>query len=134
MDSGWRSSKDGDALIGDAVSPARMTVEIDQDITTETVQFSLKTTHQRPKWLLAKLISPQGTVSHVLTPLSGLRDMDDLPHEDFAEMTAFEIPLSSSNAFFGEQARGIWTLMLVDLADSPEGAALTHFDVRVTGH
>ncbi len=46
IDSGWQSSKDNHALIGDPASPARMTVNIKQDITAEAVQFSLNTTHQ----------------------------------------------------------------------------------------
>jgi subtilisin-like proprotein convertase family protein len=60
--------------------------------------------------------------------------MNDLPHSDFAAMSSFRISLSSSNAFFGERARGAWTLELIDLADAPQGAALMHFDLRVVGH
>ncbi len=134
IDSGWRASTDPAAIIGDHASPARMTIDIDKNVTVEAVQFGLNTTHLRPRWLSAKLISPQGTESHVLTPLSGLRDMDDLPHPDFSGVSSFRVPVSASNAFFGEQARGTWTLEIIDLADNPSHASLTALNLRIVGH
>ncbi|MGJ7544346.1 S8 family serine peptidase [Variovorax sp. LT1R16] len=124
QDSGWTASTDQPSDIAAAPSSATLRVRIDANVALESVQFSLATTHAQPSALSATLTSPSGTVSHVLTPMSTLKNGSD-----------FAIPLSSSNAFFAESSRGEWVLRVTDVSGRPvSGAQLRNFQLRVTGH
>ncbi len=122
-DSGWIASTDPLSRIGDGGSAARMSIQIEQDLAVEALQFSFKTSHRQPGNLLATLTSPSGTTSYVLTPFANLRNGD-----------MFSIPLSSSNAFLGEKAQGKWVLQLTDTAGQNALAQLQSFQMRIVGH
>lgn len=124
QDSGWTASADQPSDIGGAPSSATLRVRLDANVAIESVQFSLATSHPQPSALSATLSSPSGTVSHVLTPMSTLKNGSD-----------FGIPLSSSNAFFAEPSKGEWVLRVTDVSGKPvSGAQLRSFQLRVTGH
>ena len=124
-DSGWISSKDTEKRIGTFGSPAVFTVNVPSDAKVENVQLSFTTTHKTPKYVLATLTSPGGTESTVLTPLATLTDI--------TTGSGFSVPLTSSNAFLDEQARGVWTLKVTDINGS-SSALLKNFNIRVVGH
>ena len=123
VDNGWVKSRSRASTIGGNARPAVMNVRVDQNFKVEGVQFGLTTTHTMPSNLVATLTSPSGTVSYVLTPFVNYRETE-----------GFSIPLSSSNAFLGESARGNWTFRVVDVSGRPVGARLDAFQLRVVGH
>ncbi len=73
-------------------------------LTVEGVQVQLNVDHTRVKDLAVELISPSGTRSVILTPRTGLI----LEKKGFSEQRLL------SNHFYGEQARGEWTLRIID--------------------
>ncbi|MGU8077103.1 S8 family serine peptidase [Burkholderia pyrrocinia] len=123
IDTGWVHSPDAPVRIGGSESSGTMKIRIGQNISIESVQFSLNTSHEQPTNLTATLISPSGTISYVLPPLSNLEDTEN-----------FSIPLSSSNAFFGEQSQGEWLIRLTDVSGKPVTAELQKFQLRIVGH
>ena len=123
FDNGWVSSRGASRGFGGKDNAASMNIRIDQDMTVEGVQFGFATTHTMPSNLSATLTSPSGTVSHVITPFAIYKDT-----------AGFTVPLSSSNAFLGERARGTWTLRLTDVSGRPVEAKLDNFQLRVVGH
>lgn len=123
IDTGWITSSDAPSQIGGVGAAGTMTVNIDQNVVVEAVQFTLNSNHGQARNLLATLTSPSGTTSYVLTPLSNTHDGDN-----------FTIPLSSSNAFFGEKSKGAWVLRLTDVSGNPPNAQLQSLQLRVVGH
>lgn len=123
IDTGWVHSPDAPTRIGGSGSAGTMKIRIGQNFSIEAVQFSLGTSHEHPTELMITLISPSGTISHVLPPLSNLQDTKN-----------FSIPLSSSNAFFGEQSQGEWLIHLTDVSGKPVNAELQKFQLRIVGH
>lgn len=124
LDSGWVSSEDEPSLIaGIGPNPAKMGVSVSVDAKIETVQIAFSTTHNKPSNLRGVLTSPSGTRSYVFTPFS------------FVNATGgFEAKLIASNSFLDENARGDWTLELIDVEDNTSSAELKSFELRVLGY
>ncbi|WOS39382.1 S8 family serine peptidase [Xanthomonas rydalmerensis] len=114
------------STIGGVASPARLTVNIKQQMKVEAVQLYFDGTHKDPSRLRVVLVSPHGTRSYVMTPFSAL-------NKDVYTQ-GMSIPLTASNAFLDEDAAGPWTLEVADMLDAHGKEQLQHFELRVVGH
>ncbi|EMR9627476.1 S8 family serine peptidase [Vibrio parahaemolyticus] len=84
-------------------------IAITDDITVESVQVQLTLEHTRLPDLAIELVSPSGTRSVLQTPRNGLVGQSLDPN-----ITGYENQLMLSNQFYGENAKGEWTLRAID--------------------
>ncbi|MFV8454928.1 S8 family peptidase [Vibrio owensii] len=84
-------------------------IAVTDDITVESVQVKLTLEHSRLPDLAIELISPSGTRSVLQTPRNGLVGQSLDPN-----VTGYENQLLLSNQFYGEDAKGEWTLRAFD--------------------
>ncbi|CAE6954385.1 P/Homo B domain-containing protein [Vibrio owensii] len=84
-------------------------IAVTDDITVESVQVKLTLEHSRLPDLAIELISPSGTRSVLQTPRNGLVGQSLDPN-----VTGYENQLLLSNQFYGEDAKGEWTLRAID--------------------
>ncbi|MGR5132526.1 S8 family peptidase [Vibrio alfacsensis] len=84
-------------------------IAVTDDITVESVQIKLTLDHSRLPDLAIELLSPSGTRSVLQTPRNGLVGQSLDP-----SVTGFEDQLMLSNQFYGENAKGEWTLRAID--------------------
>ncbi|HBC3551811.1 TPA: S8 family serine peptidase [Vibrio parahaemolyticus] len=84
-------------------------IGITDDITVESVQVQLTLEHSRLPDLAIELVSPSGTRSVLQTPRNGLVGQSLDPN-----ITGYENQLMLSNQFYGENAKGEWTLRAID--------------------
>ncbi|EHH1110815.1 S8 family serine peptidase [Vibrio parahaemolyticus] len=84
-------------------------IAITDDITVESVQVQLTIEHSRLPDLAIELVSPSGTRSVLQTPRNGLVGQSLDPN-----ITGYENQLMLSNQFYGENAKGEWTLRAID--------------------
>lgn len=81
-----------------------------EDLVVEAVQIRLNVDHLRLTDLAVELISPAGTRSVLLSPHNNLVAQSLYPDE----IPGFEDTQMMSNAFYGENAKGDWTLKITD--------------------
>ncbi|WP_199458501.1 S8 family peptidase [Vibrio owensii] len=84
-------------------------IAVTDDITVESVQVKLTLEHSRLPDLAIELISPSGTRSVLQTPRNGLVGQSLDPN-----VAGYENQLLLSNQFYGEDAKGKWTLRAID--------------------
>ncbi|EGR2722128.1 peptidase S8 [Vibrio parahaemolyticus] len=84
-------------------------IAITDDITVESVQVQLTIEHSRLPDLAIELVSPSGTRSVLQTPRNGLVGQSLDPN-----IAGYENQLMLSNQFYGENAKGEWTLRAID--------------------
>ncbi|MCX2789636.1 S8 family peptidase [Vibrio sp. Sgm 5] len=84
-------------------------IAITEDLTVESVQVKLTLEHSRLPDLAIELISPAGTRSVLQTPRNGLVGQSLDP-----TVAGYENQLMLSNQFYGENAKGEWTLRAID--------------------
>lgn len=84
-------------------------IAVTDEITVESVQVKLTLEHSRLPDLAIELISPSGTRSVLQTPRNGLVGQSLDPN-----VTGYENQLLLSNQFYGEDAKGEWTLRAID--------------------
>ncbi len=84
-------------------------IAVTDDITVESVQVKLTLEHSRLPDLAIELISPSGTRSVLQTPRNGLVGQSLDP-----SIVGYENQLMLSNHFYGENAKGEWTLRAID--------------------
>jgi len=89
---------------------------------TEAVQISVTATHTFTGDLAIELTSPKGTRSVLKTGDDG-----------FANSQNLSGMVLVSNAFYGEDPTGSWTLKVVDVAAQDTGT-LTNWTLRIYGH
>ncbi|AXY03110.1 peptidase S8 [Vibrio alfacsensis] len=84
-------------------------IALTDDLTVESVQVKLTLEHSRLPDLAIELISPSGTRSVLQTPRNGLvgQSLD-------SSILGYEDQLMLSNQFYGENAKGEWTLRAID--------------------
>jgi subtilisin family serine protease len=88
----------------------------------EAVQVAWSATHARMSDLGIKLTSPSGTTSILLNIKGG-----------FTTTVGPENMILLSNAFYGEDPNGVWTIEVVDGRSGVEGT-LTEWSIRIFGH
>ncbi|GIU44089.1 peptidase S8 [Shewanella sairae] len=98
-------------------------LEFSDDITVESVQVQLTLDHSRLPDLAIELISPAGTRSVLQTPRNGLVGQSLDP-----SITGFDQQLLLSNQFYGEQAKGEWTLRAVDTNGEEQFSFIAYFN------
>lgn len=84
-------------------------ISVTDDLTVESVQVKLTLEHSRLPDLAIELISPSGTRSVLQTPRNGLVGQSLDP-----SIGGYEDQLMLSNQFYGENAKGEWTLRAID--------------------
>lgn len=116
---------------------------VNNSITIEAVQIMINVTHGRPGDLGIELTSPSGTKSILLNINNSLlipTDSSDSPVW-VADLTDFVL---SSNAFYGENSRGLWTLKVIDGLGGATGTeydeassqtgTLVDWSINISGH
>jgi len=89
----------------------------------ESIEVGLQFSHERRGDLRAYLISPDGTESRLFNDTSVTIANPD--HQDNEAVTEFDWTFLT-NAFWGEQKNGTWTLKLVDVAANNTGTWLQY--------
>lgn len=95
-----------------------ITFTVNPVLPVESVEIGLNFSHQRRGDLRAYLISPDGTQSRLFNDTSVT--ISDINHQDNTAVTDFEWTFLT-NAFWGEQKNGNWTLKIVDVAPDNTG-------------
>lgn len=104
------------------------TLNLKHNYIIESVQIRVSVTHGVAENLGIELTSPSGTVSKLVTINSGILDYH------------FNDTLFTSNAFYGEESKGVWTIKVVDGSNAnPDGTSgtsgtLTNWKLNVMGH
>jgi subtilisin family serine protease/subtilisin-like proprotein convertase family protein len=98
-------------------------VQLADDVTVESVQVQLTLAHSRLPDLAIELISPAGTRSVLQTPRNGLvgQSLD-------SSITGFDQQLLLSNQFYGEKAKGEWTLRAIDTNGEEQFTFIAYFN------
>jgi subtilisin family serine protease/subtilisin-like proprotein convertase family protein len=97
---------------------------VNNSLSIEGIQVMVNITHGRPGDLGIELTGPSGTKSILLNVNNSMLiplDSSDSPVW-VADLSDFVL---SSNAFYGENSRGVWTLKVIDALD---GATGTEYD------
>lgn len=99
-------------------------IYVNNDITIEHVQVMVNITHGRPGDIGIELTSPAGTKSILLNINNSLLIPDDSGGSPVWVADLTDLVLAS-NAFYGENSRGLWGLKVIDGLDGNTG---TEFD------
>ena len=100
-----------------------VTFTVNPSLPLESVEVDLKFSHQRRGDLQAYLISPDGTKSRLFNDTSVT--ITNPLYRDNANVTDFGWTFLT-NAFWGEQKSGTWTLQMVDVAAGNTGTWLQY--------
>lgn len=100
-----------------------VTFTINPALPVESVEIGLKLSHQRRGDLRAYLISPDGTQSRLFNDTSVT--ITNALYQDNEAVTDFDWTFLT-NAFWGEQKNGNWTLKMVDVAPDNTGTWLQY--------
>lgn len=95
------------------------TINVTQSYTIEAVQIRINMTHPRPGDVGIELTSPGGTKSIILNINNSLLIGLDGATPDWVDDHTNAIFLS--NAFYGENSNGTWTIKLIDGLDGDSG-------------
>ncbi|AOB33042.1 hypothetical protein AKI39_23255 [Bordetella sp. H567] len=138
IDSGWQRTTGKPVPIPYRDESAGYSaMRFERDMRVEAVQIRLQTTHKTPRNLRIALVSPSGTRSIVLPPLTGLtRFSHNFESTDGSHVKEFfSINRVATNAFLDENAKGKWKLQVVDVRDPrADQASLLSWDLQVLGH
>ena len=124
VESGWTDSNaiSFDNTIPDASATGRSHIlNVTTDRTIEMVQIELSVTHPRISDLGVELTSPGGTHSVIIPINSNISG---------SNMSGW---ILSSNAFYGENSQGNWTIKLID-GLSGQGGSLTRWKIKFFGY
>jgi hypothetical protein len=105
----WASNATEVSVPDASLAGGSSAIAVTDDITVESVQVKLTLEHSRLPDLAIELISPSGTRSVLQTPRNGLVGQSLDP-----TVTGYENQLLLSNQFYGENAKGEWTLRAID--------------------
>ncbi|ABM00423.1 S8 family serine peptidase [Shewanella amazonensis] len=114
----WIASEaDLDKVIPDAsLSGVSDSLDVAEDLIVEAVQIELTADHLRLPDLAVELISPAGTRSVLMTPYNGMVYQGVMDPTDPSDLvTGYDATPMLSNAFYGESAKGEWTIKLIDV-------------------
>lgn len=117
---------DSGPLVGKTIPDENLSGVEDQiwvghDFVIESVQISLTTDHEWPGDLAIHLVSPSGTESRVLN-LNSMAYSEGLDPEF----------LMISNAFYGEESEGYWTIKIID-GDATGVGELLNWKILING-
>ena len=102
------------------------TINVPQSLTIESVQLKITTNHNWPGDLAIHLVSPNGTESRLLNINSDIYSASGLATDT----------LLISNAFYYENAQGVWTIKVYDGGStySSNDYQLTNWKLIINGH
>ena len=103
--SAWSTSTPNVEIPEASLAGAVDSVNFEQSLVVEAVQVKLNIDHKRLRDLSIELISPAGTRSVLLSARTGLLGGTE---------GGFTDAMMLSNHFYGEQAKGEWTLKVID--------------------
>jgi subtilisin family serine protease len=89
----------------------------------EFITLGIRFSHAVPKSIGIRLISPDGTIINVMTPMTNIGTNPS--------STIFEIGVAG---LYGESIEGTWSLLLNDYIVDDVAGALTYWDIRVYGN
>lgn len=101
----WNKSTANASIPDASLIGASDSLTVKQDLTIEAVQVKLNIQHQRLRDLAIELISPSGTRSVLMSARTGLLGGTEGGYSDTVML---------SNHFYGESAKGEWTLKVLD--------------------
>src|SRR5690606_20734561 len=102
--------------------PAQSSIWVGHNYVIESVQIQITTNHARPGDLAIHLVSPSGTESRLMT----------LNHNIYSVGLDANFTMAS-NAFYGENSSGTWTIKVYDGKALITGA-LQNWKILVSGH
>ncbi|MBW8182903.1 S8 family peptidase [Shewanella nanhaiensis] len=119
----WASSDLAVEVPDASLAGGESSIVFSDDVTVESVQVQLTLDHARLPDLAIELISPAGTRSVLQTPRNGLvgQSLD-------ASITGFDQQLLLSNQFYGEKAKGEWTLRAIDTNGEEQFTFIAYFN------
>lgn len=113
------------------------------ELMIEAVQIQVNITHGRPGDLAIELTSPAGTKSILLNAFNSFM----MPYDSSGEpiwVADLDDMVLLSNAFYGENSQGLWTLKVIDAMDGSTGTqwddassqtgTLDNWSINVIGH
>lgn len=119
------------------------TFNMSDSLTIEAVQIKVNITHGRPGDLAIELTSPSGTKSIMLNAFNSFLIPYDISNNPVwvADLSDFVL---LSNAFYGENSKGVWTLKVIDALNgstntqwddaSSQTGTLDNWSINVVGH
>ena len=121
----WQGSGTINAAIPDnnATGVSNVKASSGGDIIIEAVQVKINVSHINSGVLAVELTSPAGTKSMLLNPLNAFGTSDNIT--DFVML---------SNAFYGENQDGNWTIKVIDAHSTSDAGTLVNWSFRVFGH
>jgi subtilisin family serine protease len=122
-DTGWVDSGTISLAIPDNDASGVSNVNaVSSSITVEAVQVKINLAHSFTGELAIELTSPLGTTSMLFNP-----------HNIFTSTNGLTNFILLSNAFYGEQGSGNWTIKVVDTMTSDTGT-ITDWSIKIFGH
>ncbi|AUI88280.1 peptidase S8 [Vibrio azureus] len=119
-------SETSNTLIPDAsLTGGSSSINVTEDLTVESVQVKLTLEHARLPDLAIELISPSGTRSVLQTPRNGLVAQALDPN-----LLGYKNQLMLSNQFYGENAKGNWTLRAIDTNGEEVFSVIAYFNAQ----
>jgi subtilisin-like proprotein convertase family protein len=110
---------------GDMSSPATNTIAGVASLTIESIQIRLTTRHDNPGELAVHLVSPSGTERRLLLVDTGAFKLVNAGDPDDYYM--------STNAFYGEDSGGAWTIKVYDSTATTSGN-IDSWGINIHGH
>lgn len=121
-DSGDLTGLNYNILDESPVTDAEHSIWVGHNLLVESVQIKITSDHPWPSDLAVHLVSPSGTESRLMTLNNGIYGE---PLDDF---------LMLSNAFYGEESQGFWTIKIYDgSALIAAGGELNQWKILISG-
>jgi hypothetical protein len=123
IDTGWVDSGTISLAIPDNDASGASNIKaMSSSITVEAVQVKINLAHSYSGELGIELTSPSGTTSMLFNPRNAFGTANNLTNQ-----------ILLSNAFYGEQGSGNWTIKVVDTLASDTGT-ITDWSIKIFGH
>jgi subtilisin family serine protease len=119
----WENSGTLDLeFLGEDATGISHSISSSSNLTIEAVQIKINVTHDYLGELAIELTSPSGTRSILFNTVSGFDDSEDLTNM-----------VLLSNAFYGENSSGNWTIKVLNAQEGSDGV-LNNWSIRIFGH
>jgi subtilisin family serine protease len=119
----WEASTPNSTIPDNSATGVSDTIATTNNKTIEAVQIKVNITHPWTGELAIELTSPSGAKSVLFNALNGFGSSDDLTNM-----------VLLSNAFYGENTAGNWTVKIIDAGTNDIGGSLNGWSIRFFGH
>jgi subtilisin-like proprotein convertase family protein len=120
----WETNATSTSIPNEDINGASTVITTANTKTIEAVQIRVNVTHLNTGELAIELTSPAGTKSVLLTAYNGFVNKD----------TNLLNMILLSNAFYGENTLGNWTIKVIDANEYVIGGTLSDWSIRFFGH